>query len=217
VALFDFLSPLLNRIKQALGPLGRLWDKVVEAWNHITNIITNGQALVDSIKAEVDGWKNFKEDIRFSSRVINLEKAITKTEELFQGIPDSWHAIQDLVKEIKNKFNVSEPKPSEVEDLEAEFEEGGISNLLKRFPALAKFFEKALGFLTLLVDALESIANAIDDLQTIVNEAKRIRLEIEQLDSIFLQQNNKRKNVKLASGKTIRIRVGSLHQLSSGV
>jgi len=211
VALFDFLSPLLNRIKAALGPLGKLWDKVIEAWNHITGIITNGQLLVDSIKAEVDAWKNFKEDIRFSSRVINLEKAIQKTEELFQGIPDSWHAIQDLLKEIKDKLNVSEPKPSEVEELEGEFEEGGIANLLKRFPALAKFFEKALGFLTLLVDALESIANAIDDLQTIMDEAKRIRLEIEKLDSIFLQQNNKRKNVQLASGKTIRIRIGNLH------
>jgi len=214
VALLDFLSPLLNRIKAALGPLGKLWDKVVEAWNHITGIITNGDKLVESIKGEIDAWKNFKEDIRFSSRVINLEKAIAKTEELFQGIPDSWHAIQDLVKNIKEKLNVSEPKPSEVEELESEFEEGGISNLLKRFPALAKFFEKALGFLTLLVDALESIANAIDDHQTIVDEAKRIRLEIEQLDSIFLQQNNKRKNIKLATGKTIRIRIGNLHQLS---
>ena len=214
MALLDFLSPLLNRIKAALGPLGKLWDKVVEAWNHITGIITNGDKLVESIKGEIDAWKNFKEDIRFSSRVINLEKAIAKTEELFQGIPDSWHAIQDLVKNIKEKLNVSEPKPSEVEELESEFEEGGISNLLKRFPALAKFFEKALGFLTLLVDALESIANAIDDHQTIVDEAKRIRLEIEQLDSIFLQQNNKRKNIKLATGKTIRIRIGNLHQLS---
>jgi hypothetical protein len=211
VALFDFLSPLLNRIKAALGPLGKIWDKVVEAWNHITNIIADGQHLVDTIKGEIDGWKNFKEDIRFKQRVVNLEKAITKTEELFQGIPDSWHAIQDLVKELKDKFNVSEPKPAEVEELESEFESGGIANLLKRFPALAKFFEKALGFITLVVDALESIANAIGDLQIIADEAKRIRLEIEQLDTIFLQQNNQRKTLKLSDGKTIRIRVGSLH------
>ena len=211
MALFDFLSPLLDRIKKALGPLGKLWDKVVEAWNHITNIIADSQRLMDTITGEINAWKNFKEDIRFSSRVINLEKAITKTEELFQGIPDSWHAIQDLVKELKNKLNVTEPKPSEVEELEAEFEEGGISNLLKRFPALAKFFEKALGFVTLVVDALESIANAIGDLQIIADEAKRIRLEIEKLDTIFLQQNNQRKTLKLSDGKTIRIRVGSLH------
>jgi prophage DNA circulation protein len=214
VALFDFLKPLLDRIKAALGPLGKLWDKVVEAWNHITNIISSGQKLVDTIKGEIEAWKNFKEDVRFKSRVINLEKAIEKTSALIQGIPDSWHAIQNLVKEIKDKLNVSEPKPSEVEELEGEFEEGGITNLLKRFPALAKFFEKALGFVTLLVDALESIANAIDDLQTIVNETQRIRLEIEQLDTIFLQQKNQRKNLKLADGRTIKIRVGSLHSLT---
>ena len=212
MALFDFLSPLLDRIKAALGPLGKLWDKVVEAYNHVTNIITTGNHLVDSIVSEVNAWKNFRENIRFKQRVINLEKAIEKTTELIQGIPASWHAIQDLVKSIRSKISaVDTPSAGEVEELETEFESGGISNLLKRFPALAKFFEKALGFVSLIVDSLESIANAIDDLQTIVDEAKRIRLEIEQLDSIFLQQNNKRKNLKLASGKTIRIRVGSLH------
>jgi prophage DNA circulation protein len=212
VALFDFLKPLLDRIKSALGPLGKLWDKVVEAWNHITGIIGAVEHLTDTVKSEIDAWKNFKEDIRIRQRVINLEKAIEKTTELIQGIPDSYHAILDLVKEIKGKIGgVPEPVAGEVEELEAGFEEGGITNLLKRFPALAKFFEKALGFVSLLVDALESIANAIADLQTIVDETKRIRLEIEQLDTIFLQQHNKRKNLKLADGRTIRIRVGSLH------
>jgi hypothetical protein len=211
VALFDFLSPLLDRLKAALGPLGKLWDKIVEAWNHITNIIGDSQHLIDTIAGEIDGWKNFKQDIRIKQRVINLEKAIQKTEELFQGIPDSWHAIQDLVKEIKGKLNVARPSPAEVEAIEGDLEKGGISNLLKRFPALARFFEKALGFVTLLVDALESIANAIGDLQIIADEAKRIRLEIEQLDTIFLQQKNQRKTLKLSDGKTIRIRIGSLH------
>jgi prophage DNA circulation protein len=212
VALFDFLSPLLDRIKAALGPLGKLWDKVVEAYNHITGIITKGNQLVDTIISEVNAWKNFRENIRFKQRVINLEKAIDKTTELIQGIPNSWHAIQDLVKQIKDKISTAEaPKVGEVEELETELESGGISNLLKRFPALAKFFEKALGFVSLVVDSLESIANAIDDLQTIVDECKRIRLEIEQLDSIFLQQNNKRQTIKLASGKTIKVRIGSLH------
>jgi hypothetical protein len=212
VALFDFLSPLLNRIKQALGPLGKLWDKVVEAYTHVTGIIAAGLKLTDTITSEVEAWKNFKEDIRFGSRVINLEKAISKTEELFQGIPDSYHAILDLVKEIKGKIGArTAPDPAEVEEIEAEFEEGSIANILKRFPAIAKFFEKALGVVSLIVDALESIANAIQDLQTIVDETKRIRLEIEQLDTIFLQQHNKRKNLKLADGKSIRIRIGSLH------
>lgn len=212
MALFDFLSPLLDKLKQALGPLGKLWDKVVEAWNHITNIIGASQTLVSTIESEISAWKNFKEDIRFGSRVINLEKAIDKTTQLIQGIPDSWHAILDLVKEIKGKIGgVSEPVEGEVEALETDIEEGGVSGLLKRFPALAKFFEKALGFVSLLVDALESIANAIADLQTIVDETKRIRLEIEHLDTIFLQQKNKRKYLKLADGRSIRIRVGSLH------
>jgi translation initiation factor 1 (eIF-1/SUI1) len=212
VALFDFLSPLLTRLKAALGPLGKLWDKVVEAYNHVTNIISTGNHLVDSIIGEVNAWKNFKENIRFKQRVINIEKAVTKTTELIQGIPNSWHAIQDLVKELRSKFTAAEtPNAGEVEELETELESGSVTNLLKRFPALAKFFEKALGFVSLIVDSLESIANAIDDLQTIVDECKRIRLEIEELDSIFLQQHNKRQTIKLANGKSIKVRIGSLH------
>jgi hypothetical protein len=58
---------------------------------------------------------------------------------------------------------------------------------------------------------LEQIADVIDDLQTVVDELKRIRLEIEKLDTIFLQQGNKRKTLQLLNGKSIRIRVGRLH------
>jgi hypothetical protein len=212
VALLDLIEPLLTRIRQSLGPLGKLWDKTVEAYNHVVGVIGKTDQLAETIKSEIEAWKNFKQDIRLKQRVVNLEIAIEKTTQLIQGIPDSWHAILDLVKNIKGKIaGVPEPVAGEVEAIESEFETGGVANLLKRFPALAKFFTKALGFVTILVDALESIADAIDDLQTIVDETQRIRLEIEKLDTIFLQQNNKRKTLKLASGKTIRIRVGSLH------
>ena len=95
-----------------------------------------------------------------------------------------------------------------MEDVESS---GGISALLRKFPALAKGLEKLLGVLGLIVQALDAIATTIDDLQQIVDELKALRLEFEKLDTIFLSQSNKRKTLRLADGSSIRVRVGKLH------
>jgi hypothetical protein len=73
--------------------------------------------------------------------------------------------------------------------------------------------EVAVG-IGILYQVLSFVADIIQDLQTIVDELKRLRLEIEKLDTVFLQQDNKRKRIKLASGKRIRVRIGALHQLN---
>jgi hypothetical protein len=209
VALLDLFAPLLNKLKIFLGPLGKLWDKIVGAWNHITHIVQATEKLVDTIKDEISAWKNFRQDIRFKSRVVQLESAFTKTRDLIEGIPESWRAILDLIKQFRESIATEQaPQP---EEFAADIEEGGSKTITEIFPKLGKLAEKALGFVSIIVTALEQIANAIDDLQTIVDELKRIRLEIEKLDTIFLQQGNKRQTLKLADGKTIRIRVGRLH------
>lgn len=212
MALFDF-SGIFQLIQNFLGPFGKLIDLVKKGVGHVTGIITAAVKLKDSILGEIDGWKNFKQDIRFKQRAIVLESAVQKTKDLIQGIPDSWHSIVDIVNEVKDLFKSGSTEgaldeaASAAEDIEA----GGLKSLLSKFPRLARGLERSLGIVALVVDALEKIANAIDDLQTILDELKRIRLEFEKLDTIFLSQSNKRKTLKLDDGSTIRIRVGKLH------
>ncbi len=216
-SLFGFdLSGILNSIKAFLGPFGKLIDQLKVTFDHLVNIVSNGNKLIDSVLAEIEGWKNFKQDIRFSQRVIQIERAIQKTRDLIEGIPAAWRSIVDIGKQFKEQLsgeaNPAEEAESLVEDVETS---GGISALLKKFPALGKALEKILGVLALVVQSLEAISNTIGDLQQIVDELKALRLEIERLDTIFLQQGNKRKVLRLSDGKIIRIRVGKLHQTST--
>ncbi len=205
------ISGILDRIKTFLGPFGKLFDSLKQSYEQLIHIFDAAKKLTDSVVGEVDGWRSFKQDIRFRQRVVQLESAFQKTRDLIEGIPASWHSIVDIVKQLKESLT-QETNP--IEDAEAateDIESGGIKTLLQKFPRLAKGLEKVLGALALVLQALETIANVIGDLQTIVDELKALRLEFEKLDTIFLSQTNKRKTLRLADGKTIRIRVGKLH------
>jgi regulator of replication initiation timing len=213
-SLFGFqldFSAIFETIKRFLGPFGKLLDQIKQLYDHVVGILDAAEKLKDSIIGEVVGWKNFKQDIRLKQRVVNLESAVQKTRDLIEGIPAAWRSIQDLVKQFRTQIEGGNP----VEDAEAaveDVESSGFKALLEKFPQLAKILEKALGVGAILLQAAEAIANGIDDVQTIVDELKRLRLEIERLDTVFLQQANKRKRLKLADGSTIRIRLGKLHQ-----
>jgi len=214
VALLDVfnLPAVFDAIKRILGPFGKLFDILKKSFDELATIIERSTKLLDGIIAEAKAWQNFKQDIRFKSRVINLESAIEKTRALIEGIPAAWRSIQDIFKQFKEQFPTAGNPAAEaealIEDVEAE---GGVKALLKKFPKLAKGLEKVLGVLALVLQALESISKTVDDLQTILDEITRLRLEVEKLDTIFLSQSNKRARVKLADGKSIRIRVGKLH------
>jgi conjugal transfer/entry exclusion protein len=214
-SLFGFdLSAVFNAVKSFLGPVGKLIDSLKTSITHLTNIVQNATKLLDGIIAEAKAWASFKQDVRIKSRVIALESAIAKTRTLIEGIPAAWRSIQDIFKTFKTQFDAGGDPIADAdavaEDL-ASAEEGGISALLKKFPKLAKGFEKILGILALVIQALEAISSVIDDLQQILDEITALRLEIEKLDTIFLSQSNKRKTLKLADGSSIQIRVGKLH------
>ncbi len=208
--LFNF-SAIFDAIKRFLGPFGKLLDKLKESYDHVVGILDAGEKLKDSIISEIDGWKNFKQDIRFSQRVVQIESAIKKTRDLIEGIPAAWRSIVDLVKQVKQSITQETNPVEEAEAATADIEEGGIKTLLQKFPKLAKGLERALGVLAIVVQTLETLRSIIDDVQTVVDEISRLRKEIEKLDTIFLSQTNKRKTLKLVNGKTIRIRVGNLH------
>jgi hypothetical protein len=213
VALSDFIdfTKLFQLIRGLLGPFGKLFDSLKKSFDHVIHIMAAADKLATSIREEIDGWKNFKQDIRLKQRVIQLESAIQKTRDLIEGIPEAWHKVLDLIKQIKAQVAAGESPVEDAEAIAEDLESGGIKNLLAKFPKLARGLEKLLGVLAIIIQALEAISEAIDDVQTIVDELKRIRLEIEKLDTIFLSQSNRRKTIRLADGSTMKIRVGSLH------
>ena len=212
MVLFGFsLDGLFSAIKSFLGPFGKLFDLLTQSWDKLTTIVQRATKLLDDGIAEFNAWKNFKQDIRLKSRVVNLESAIDKTRALIEGIPTAWHSIIDIVKQFKNQIGEGGNPTEDAEALIKDAESGGLKDLLTKFPKLAKGLEKILGVLALVLQALESISAVIDDLQNVLDEITRLRLEIEKLDTIFLQQGNKRKLLKLANGKSIKIRLGKLH------
>ena len=175
--------------------LVKLFDKVKNLYNHFVGVFQAGQHLFDTVKGEVDAWKNFKEDIRIRQRVVQIERAIQKTRDLILGIPASWRAAIDLIAQARKAIT----KDIVAEEVAAAtaIETAGLSEIAV-----------AIG---IVYQVVSFVADVIQDLQTIVDELQRLRLEIEKLDTIFLQQDNKRRSLKLADGKRIRVRIGRLH------
>ena len=210
--IFDF-SSIYERVIKFLGPVGKVISLSVESFKRLGTVVKRMTELLDEAVDEFKEWKNFKQDARIKSRVINLEVAIKKTTALIQGIPDSWHAILDLVSTFKENLGQVDSK-AEAEEILAETEEGtgeALTKILQRLPKLAKGLTRLAAILGLVLQALDSLSKTIDDLKTILDELRRLRLEIEKLDTIFLSQGNKRKRLKLEDGRTINFRVGKLH------
>lgn len=214
-SLFGFdLTGIVSAITGWLGPFGKVLDQLKLAYEHISGLWDASVKLKDSILGEIDGWKTFKQDIRIKQRVIQLERAIEKTRDLVEGIPESWNAIKDIISQVKDKIKEGGGgnPVAEAEEAATDLESGGaIKTLLQKFPKLAKGLEKLLGALAIIVEALDGLRNVVDDLQTIVDELKALRLEFEKLDTVFLSQSNKRKTLRLEDGSTIRVRLGKLH------
>jgi methyl-accepting chemotaxis protein len=212
MALFsvDF-GALFNLVRRFLGPFGKVLDKVKEAYDHLVNILNDADKLTDSVVGEITAWRTFKQDVRIRQRVVQLERAIDKTRALVEGVPEAWKSILDIIKQVRANIGGGADAATEAEAAVEEVEAGGVKGILERFPALAKGMERLLGVLAILIQALESISNVIRDAQQIVDEIKAIRLEIERLDTIFLQQSNKRRTVHLSDGRIMKIRIGKLH------
>jgi prophage DNA circulation protein len=204
------LTPILDKIKQLLGPFGKLFDLLGKFWNNVVSIGSKIQELVDAIKGEISAWRNFRENIAFRTRVINLPKALDHIQDFFAEIKAAYNSVLDLIEQIKSKLQVKTPA-AEAEEAVADLEGSGLKSLIEKFPKLAKGLEKLLGWLALLVDALETVIATLDDLITIVGALRAIRENIEHADAVFLPNSNPRKTVKLADGTSMKIRVGKLH------
>lgn len=205
------LGPLVEQVKKLLAPFTRLFGFLTDFWNNIKNLLGDSKSLVDSVIGEINGWRNFKENISFKNRLVSLPLAYDKTKEFILQIPEAWHAIVNLVEELKGKFETGGNPTEEAEQAVKDIEQSGFGGILKQFPKFAKGFEKVLGFVAIVADALNSIITAVHNLQTIVDTLRAIREEIETANTIFLNQSNRRKTVRLADGSTMKIRLGNLH------
>jgi hypothetical protein len=215
VALSDIVSqlldPILAKLKQALGPFGKLFDLLGKFWKNLTSLFDDIQRLVSSILFEIQAWKTFKQSLSFRTRVINVKSAIDKTEEFWQQIVAAKDSVIDLWKQLRGKFETTGNPTEEAEQAIADIEGSGFKTILEKFPKLLKGAEKVLGFVAIVADALESIIAGVHDLQAIVDVLKGIREEIETGSTVFLSQTNRRKTVTLSDGTTMKIRVGNLH------
>ena len=212
MALLDVFNPILNAIKRALGPFGKLFDLIGRFFTGFRDSFKKAVDLAFEIKNEISEWQNFREAIPVRTGVISLPKAIDQTEKLFEQIRAAWQAIVDLAKEIQKQASGQQESPTEeAEQAVKDIEGSGVRGLLEKFPKLAKGLERVLGFLAIAVGVIESIQKAIDDITAIVDAIKGIREEIETGSTIFLSQKNPRKTVKLEDGSSFKIRVGNLH------
>ncbi len=207
IQFFDW-SSIFNALRSRLGRFNGLIDKAVLLFGQIKTLIPRTHKLTEDILSEFHEWSTFKE-ARFSHRVINIEQALRKNSELIRGMKASFNAVRDIIRLIKAPLQ--SPLEGAAEDVEAVTGAGSVAELLARFPRLARGLERAIAFLGLLIEYVAAFNAAVNDFQTILDELKRVRLAIEKLDTVFLGQGNKRKFVKLADGKFIRIRVGNLH------
>jgi hypothetical protein len=208
-----FLTPILERIKAALGPFGKLFDLLGKFFRGFRDSFTKGVQLGNDIKTEIFEWRNFREALPVRTGVISLPAAIDKSQELIDQVKAAWSAIVDLAKQIKKQAQGQVESPTEeAEQAVKDIEGSGIKSLLEKFPKLAKGLEKILGVLAIAVGVVESIQSAVDDLTAIVAAARGLREEIETGSTIFLSHKNPRKIVHLDDGTSMKIRIGNLHQ-----
>ena len=184
--LFNFLLKKFPALQKLLN----LGQKLIE---HFTGVFDAGVKLFNSFQSEVQAFKDFREDFRLKSRVVNVERAITKVRDLVQGLFDAWRSIVSLFKGLSFKL-----------------ETGGAAEVAEAATGIGLPLA-VVNALVIIVEVLDTVRNIIDSFQTVIDEITRLREFIETGDTIFLQQRNKRKRLVLESGKTIRVRVGKLH------
>lgn len=192
-------SDLLNKALSALAPtLMRIYnhirqaiDKIVHLQSTIKSMLGKMEHIVSTVENEVHEIANFQFQPHWRTRVISVPRAIDATQELFQTPKDIVDKIKDIVSIVKDKLNT----PEEIEPEEME------SDLEHIAGKLGKGCEKILGWITLIVDAVLAVDQALDDLVSIADDIARIRQDLEHLDNFFLPQSNPKRLVDISYRK----------------
>ena len=204
----DRIEGLINNLIDNLsGPLAPLIKLIKEFKTNGLNIIEKGTRITKKIEFEYSELRNFKLKTGWKGRVVSVPNVIKQVRALVDVPHKLAQAGRDLVNAIKEQLNQFDIDAAleDIEGLE------GFSDLLARLgPRIAKAGERLLGIFALVVSALVTINQAADDIETIIDQIELVRDDIENLDLVFLQQNNPRKIIQSDEGP-IKVRIGRFH------
>lgn len=196
------LAPILTPLRPVIKVLTDLKGSTIGLFDKVSHLATTA-------KEEYEAIRDFKEDLHWRGRVVNAPQVVKKIKRLTEIPAEVATAVKDLITRIEEQAGGK--TPGELAEEAVDSLEGieDFRGLLQKFvPKLAKGGEKLLGVLAILVDVLIQWNAAIDDLQTVVDDLREVRLDIEKLDLIFLPQNHARRWVQLEDGRRTRWRIG---------
>lgn len=179
--MINYIRNLLQKIallaSSAWNFLTGVWNLLVNFKNTLETFISNGTSLILNCISEFEKIKNFEFDPKWNSRVISVPRAKENLDELIQIPSDILATCKEIMNILKQKL---EPETFEFdpEDLKFVPEE------------FARFLTKVLGWVALVIDCFVSWNQAIIDANHIVDDIRNLRENIENFDSLFLQQGN---------------------------
>lgn len=196
------IQPILGPLKPLLKLLGDVRGSTIGLFDKITK-------LANTCTTEYNEIKNFKEDLHWRGRVVNAPQVVKKVKRLADIPAEVANAVKDLIATIRDQAGGRTPSETAGDAVDALEGIEDFRGALTRFaPKLLKVGEKLLGFLAIAVECLVAWNRTIDDLQTIADDVREVRLDIEKLDLIFLPQNHARRWVTLEDGRRTRWRIG---------
>lgn len=201
-SLHSLFSGKLGEIEKLIGKVKSLIQSVGDFFSGLVGLFGNATTLFGLVLSEINEWRRFRESIPYRTGVINIPKAIEQTAAFIDELKSAWSAILDTGQELKKLA------PRFLKAAAAEATEAAVELAIPIIGEVAMVVE-ILPTLIIVVEIIKTVEALMSDLLTIANTLKDIREEIEHGSTVFLQQKNPRKNLKLADGGNIRIRVSS--------
>jgi hypothetical protein len=183
-AIAALLKPLISQFADTIKVVTHIYD-------YTLGIVDDGTKLFDSITNEIDQITHFKFVAQWKNRVISVPKVFDNIQQLIAIPGKIVEAIKNLIADIGTKFKGA----------------GAAEAVEEVIPGVGQ----VIGVVTIISQVLVTIKDALAQLQTVVDAITTVRKDITNLDVLFLPNQNPRKNLELADGGSIKIRVGKLH------
>jgi hypothetical protein len=190
--MIKWLRNLGGGIKGLYGLLTSLWAKVLDIKNKTLSLFTDIHNLVSGVEEVVNDIRNFDINPKWNSRVISAPQAVSRIKELYDIPARVVGDVKDLVQILRQKIEPMEVEPGDVEALD-------------ELPLkLVKVGERAFAWVTLILDALIAIENAVADLNDIVDALRTTLEDLQGLDALFLTQGSTKRMVDISYRKRQR-------------
>jgi hypothetical protein len=183
-ALYD---TAVSTLKAITSEVTKIIDVIIHIHDYTVGVVDDATALIEEAKTEWDEITNFKFVVAWKTRVVSVPKVFDNIRELLALPQKVVDAIKDLISNIRTRISATEAAEA-VEEV---------------IPGIGQ----AAGIVTLICEILLIVKQTIADLKVVVDAIQTLRKDIEDLDLIFLQNRNPRKNITTEIG-TLKIRTG---------